>query len=106
MDIPGPMKEFCKGLEDVGGLSEALTLRCLAHDVDMTIRWPAQLLAVSPEGGCDELCLRKLPNCDHLCPFVCHQTDVNHELPKYKCRLSCDKDCGYGKYRIPMTDIL
>ncbi|XP_071958632.1 uncharacterized protein [Antedon mediterranea] len=43
-----------------------------------------------PMGGCRLLCETRL-NCGHVCPFLCHPRDPNHE--KFECKENCVRLC-------------
>ncbi|KAK3888095.1 hypothetical protein Pcinc_007833 [Petrolisthes cinctipes] len=75
-------------------IGSSLTLQCSNHpDQLMTVTSGKDFINKSPEGGCQQMCGKTLPRCNHSCPKICHIQDVEHN--EYKCQVPCPKIlCG------------
>ncbi|KAF2117095.1 putative NF-X1 finger and helicase domain protein [Lophiotrema nucula] len=89
-------------LKDQDNVGESLTLCCPRHpDIPIMVSEPDHFQQLSPEGGCNLRCDRRL-KCGHACPFKCH-SDLKHDnvvclepcsRPKKGCDHICRKACG------------
>ena len=71
-------------------------LRCPRHeDAKLTVSKPEDFEIVAPEGGCSEICGKRL-DCGHSCEFLCH-AEPRHLVAG--CRKPCERGrptCGHG----------
>ncbi|KAF2704119.1 P-loop containing nucleoside triphosphate hydrolase protein [Pleomassaria siparia CBS 279.74] len=91
--------------ESVG---ESLALCCPRHkDTSIQVTQPDDFPRLSPEGGCREACVWRLPDCGHMCQARCHSESMHkvfscpqpcqrlHEPCKHFCqKQTCGEDCG------------
>ena len=96
-----------------GTMGRELTLTCQNHPENVIKAKSAEDFDSAPEGGCTKPCGIKL-GCGHICPQVCHPTDIEHEEKfrcqqpcskiicalGHKCRKWCGDDCGPCKERV------
>jgi len=73
-----------------------LRLRCSRHEETvMEVSAPGDFETLAPEGGCTELCNKRL-DCGHACEYLCHADSMH----KHKeCRRRCERgrtDCGHA----------
>ncbi|KAK4316795.1 hypothetical protein Pmani_012053 [Petrolisthes manimaculis] len=75
-------------------IGNSLTLQCSNHPDQLTaVTSGKEFIIKSPEGGCQLVCGKPLPKCNHCCPKICHMQDLNHD--QYKCQVPCPKIlCG------------
>lgn len=70
-------------------VSRSLDLRCPRHmDIAIQIQQPDDFAKFSPEGGCREACVDRLPDCGHRCHARCH-SQAMHEV--FKCEQPCQR---------------
>jgi hypothetical protein len=93
-------------LRSNGNVGSTLELVCPRHrDKHIEIQKPEDFEKVSPEGGCNGRCIKRL-RCGHPCISRCH-SDVLHDAVKclepcprakpgcdHPCPLTCGEDCG------------
>ena len=95
-------------LRAAGSLDTAFALWCPRHPTtDIRASQPEDFARLSPQGGCQLPCDRRLPRCGHRCQVRCHSESM-HEIfscpQPYRrlltpCRHTCQKstcgeDCG------------
>lgn len=100
-------RDVCQMLHDVGAIGNQLELVCSRHqETQIDIEEPQDFLRLSPEGGCDLPCDRRLDSCGHRCFSKCH-SDRMHKvvacaqpcdllLPvcQHPCQMICSEECG------------
>lgn len=78
----------------------SLDLCCPRHtDTAIQIQQPDDFAKFSPEGGCREACMDRLPDCGHRCQARCHSKAM-HEV--FKCEQPCQrrhKPCDHSCQR-------
>ena len=79
--------------EELNIIGDKLTLICQNHK-NKTIISTDKDFAECPEGGCKQICLKRL-NCGHTCEKLCHVKDCN----SYKCLKPCTKINPNCKYK-------
>ena len=104
LDVWERIEKKAKELNIIGN---KLTLICKNHK-NITIIENEKDFAKCPEGGCQELCKKRM-NCGHVCEKVCHVYDCEkikcmkpcerinqncQQLIKHKCTKLCYKECG------------
>jgi hypothetical protein len=108
----GEVIGILQGRDQIG---TTLRLRCMRHeDVVLDVARPEDFEVVAPEGGCKELCGRRL-DCGHSCDLLCH-AEIRHRVAP--CRKPCERgrpDCGHscpkpcsepcGKCIVPIKDV-
>jgi hypothetical protein len=95
-------------LQATDAAGKTLGLCCSRHpNTDIQVCQPDDFLRLSPEGGCQLACDRRLSKCGHRCQAKCHSESM-HEVflcpqpcqrPHSPCNHSCQKatcgeDCG------------
>ncbi|CAL8144723.1 unnamed protein product [Orchesella dallaii] len=99
MDIRIMNKEFASFLEDMRirfAPTNYLPICCRRHDlVHLRIFNAFDLRVASPLGGCKKFC--DVLKCGHICPYPCHQFDLEHVSEKYRCQQYCERipPCGH-----------
>ena len=102
-DVWQKVKQKAEELDIIG---DSLTLICQNHKNKTVIKTPKDFVQC-PEGGCKEICLKRL-ECGHVCEKLCHVKDCNsYECLKactrinpnckehiHKCNKRCYEDCG------------
>src|ERR1700738_3957585 len=97
-------------------IGTTLRLHCSRHiDAVLEVKKPADFEVVASEGGCKELCGRRL-DCGHSCEYLCH-AEIRHLV--VPCRKPCERgrpDCGHscpkrcsepcGKCTVPVTNVV
>ena len=83
-------------LESRKQIGPMFRLRCPQHpNTELIVSKPEDFEVVSPEGGCREICGKRL-ECGHSCEFLCH-SDLRHKVGD--CRKPCERGrpaCGHG----------
>ena len=89
-------------LKQSNNIGEVLELQCPRHpDTPIAITKPDDFPRLSPEGGCDLRCVKRLA-CGHACVQKCH-SDLLHNAvfclepcpkPRQGCTHPCPKRCG------------
>lgn len=83
-------------LESRNQIGPSLRLHCPRHpDKELVASKPEHFEIFSPEGGCTELCGKRL-ECGHACDFLCH-AEARHIIAG--CRKPCERgrsNCGHG----------
>jgi hypothetical protein len=106
--------DMLRAFESVG---DSLGLCCPRHrDTPIQVSQPDDLPRLSPEGGCREACLWRLPDCGHMCQARCHSESMHkvfscpqpcqrlHEPCKHLCqKQTCGENCG--KCLIKLKDV-
>ena len=77
-------------MRNQGNLGSHLKLVCQNHPQNVIEASRAEDFEKAPEGGCEETCLMRMPDCEHLCVSVCHPIDVEHK-EKFACQQPCTK---------------
>lgn len=91
-----------------GHVGPAWDLCCPRHIESLIqVHQPDDFAKFSPEGGCREPCMDRLPDCGHRCQARCHSRAMHevfrceqpcqrqHELCGHPCqKLTCGEDCG------------
>ncbi|KAF1984925.1 NFX1-type zinc finger-containing protein 1 [Aulographum hederae CBS 113979] len=86
----------------------SLDLCCPRHtETPIQIQQPEDFAKFSPEGGCREACMDRLPDCGHRCKARCHSKAMHevfhceqpcqrrHQICDHPCQKStCGEDCG------------
>ncbi|KAK4325721.1 hypothetical protein Pmani_003664 [Petrolisthes manimaculis] len=94
-------------------IGNSLTLQCNNHPEQlMTVTCGKDFSIKSPEGGCQQICSKPLPRCNHLCSLMCHVYNLNHNQYKcqepclkmcdlkHQCRKKCWKECGFCMVKV------
>ena len=100
---------------DNNNLANALPLRCPRHSNQaISVSEPDDFVRRSPEGGCNEMCGRRL-DCGHKCPNKCHAQQLHDAVycriecrrPHAKCGHLCSRACGAecGNCEVPIEDV-
>ncbi|PVH68320.1 P-loop containing nucleoside triphosphate hydrolase protein [Cadophora sp. DSE1049] len=78
-------------------VGKALGLCCPRHpDAEIQVRQPDDFARLSPEGGCQLACDRRLSRCGHRCQARCHSESMHQVFP---CPQPCQRlhrPCGHG----------
>ncbi|KAL3705514.1 hypothetical protein TMatcc_009186, partial [Talaromyces marneffei ATCC 18224] len=91
--------DIFKQNENIG---TSLELQCPRHpDTLITVSKPDDFQRVSPEGGCDLRCIKRL-SCGHACIQKCHSEILHNAVqcleacqrPREGCSHPCPKKCG------------
>lgn len=89
-------------LQKDGNFGTSLELQCPRHpDTAIMVSKPDDFVRFSPEGGCNQRCLNRLP-CGHACVQKCHSVMVHNAVhclepcqrPQKGCSHPCPKRCG------------
>ena len=78
-----------------GSIGNALPLVCQIHHEEVTVETAEDFSEKVPDGGCQRRCEVRLP-CGHVCKFLCHPKDLEHE--EYLCKEECPntiKGCSH-----------
>lgn len=104
-------------LQAKGSVGKALGLCCPRHpDTEILVTNPDDFSRLSPEGGCQLACDRRLPACGHRCQAKCHSEGMHQVFAcpqpcqrlHVPCNHSCQKEtCGEdcGRCMIKLNDI-
>lgn len=98
-------------------VGNSLGLCCPRHkDTLIQVSEPDDFPRLSPEGGCRQACLWRLPDCGHMCQARCHSESMHnvfscpqpcqrlHDPCKHACqKQTCGEDCG--KCLIKLKDV-
>ena len=78
-----------------GNLGTKLPLRCPRHeDILIEVSKPDDFSIFSPEGGCNQRCVSRLP-CGHACPTKCHAESLHNAVHCLERCLRLKKDCDH-----------
>lgn len=89
-------------LQQNGNFGTALQLQCPRHpNTPIYVSEPDDFPRASPEGGCDQRCVNRLP-CGHACVQKCHSEMLHNTTycleacprPRKGCTHPCPKRCG------------
>ncbi|OAL52703.1 hypothetical protein IQ07DRAFT_535610 [Pyrenochaeta sp. DS3sAY3a] len=97
--------DMLRARESVG---PSLQLCCPRHpDTAIQVQKPGDFATFSPEGGCREACMDRLPDCGHRCQARCHSKAMHevfrceercqrrHKFCNHACqKATCGEDCG------------
>ena len=95
-------------LQVTDSVDTALGLCCPRHpDTEIQVRQPDDFIRLSPEGGCQLACDRRLPRCGHSCLARCYSKSMHEVFPcpqpcqrlqspcNHDCqKATCGEDCG------------
>jgi hypothetical protein len=95
-------------LQATDSVGKALGLCCPRHpDTEIQVRQPDDFARLSPEGGCQLACDRRLSRCGHRCQARCHSESMHQVFPcpqpcqrlhspcNHSCqKATCGEDCG------------
>lgn len=94
-------------LRDANAIGNELGLVCSRHqETAIQISEPEDFLRLSPEGGCDLPCDKRLDRCGHRCFSKCHSDgmhnvvacaqpcDLLHPVCQHPCQRICSEKCG------------
>ena len=95
-------------LQATDSVGKALSLCCPRHiDTEIQVSQPDDFARLSPEGGCQLACDRRLASCGHRCQARCHSESMHqvfscpqpcrrlHSPCKHDCqKQTCGEDCG------------
>ena len=95
-------------LQATDSVGKALELCCPQHiDTEILVSLPEDFARLSPEGGCQLPCDRRLADCGHQCQARCHSESMHqvfscpqpcrrlHDPCKHNCqKQTCGEDCG------------
>jgi hypothetical protein len=95
-------------LQAADSVGKALGLCCPRHpDTEIQVRQPDDFVRLSPEGGCQLACDRRLSRCGHRCQARCHSEGMHQVFPcpqpcqrlhspcNHNCqKATCGEDCG------------
>ena len=95
-------------LQSTDSVGKAFGLCCPRHmDMEMEAFQPDDFAKLSPEGGCQLACDRRLPDCGHRCQARCHSESMHqifacpqpcqrlHKPCNHSCqKKTCGEDCG------------
>lgn len=99
------VQDMLRGTDSVGN---ALGLCCPRHmDTEIQVVQPEDFTRLSPEGGCQLACDRRLADCGHRCQAKCHSESMHqvflcpqpcerlHTPCHHNCqKQTCGEDCG------------
>ncbi|KAF6804351.1 hypothetical protein CSOJ01_10269 [Colletotrichum sojae] len=89
-------------LQQGGNIGKQIELQCPRHPKNKSmVSQPEDFIQLSPDGGCNRPCDRRL-NCGHSCAGPCHSDTLHNALkcledcarPKEHCNHPCRKRCG------------
>ncbi|OWZ08056.1 hypothetical protein PHMEG_00019462, partial [Phytophthora megakarya] len=84
-------------LQSDGCYGDGLPLYCQRHPDDQRIAAnPGSFSLLAPDGGCLRPCGRRLPDCGHVCPKLCHVDQPSHK--SVYCTQPCPRlqnGCGH-----------
>ncbi|KAI5848750.1 hypothetical protein DFP73DRAFT_583390 [Morchella snyderi] len=116
-------RDVCQMLHDTNAIGKKLSLLCPRHrGTPIEVEGPQDFLRLSPEGGCDLTCDKRLESCGHRCYSKCHSDGMHktvscaqpcnrlHEACQHPCKRLCSDDCGQCEvpvynFRIPCGHI-
>ena len=95
-------------LQGTNAVGKALGLCCPRHtDTEIQVVQPEDFTRLSPEGGCQLTCDRRLADCGHRCHARCHSESMHqvfscpqpcerlHTPCRHNCqKQTCGEDCG------------
>lgn len=95
-------------LQAIDSVGKALELCCPRHiGTKILVSQPDDFARLSPEGGCQLVCDRRLADCGHRCQARCHSEGMHqvfscpqpcrrlHDPCKHNCqKQTCGEDCG------------
>lgn len=95
-------------LQATNSVGKILGLCCPRHtEVEIQVSEPGDFARLSPEGGCQLACDRRLANCGHRCQARCHSESMHqvfscpqpcqrlHRPCNHNCqKQTCGEDCG------------
>ncbi|CAK4032056.1 Hypothetical predicted protein [Lecanosticta acicola] len=82
-------REVQEILRAKGDLGDQLQLCCPRHpETALEVVGPSDFDNVSPEGGCQRPCEKKLEGCDHTCVAKCHSDQLHKAVV---CEQPCDR---------------
>jgi hypothetical protein len=101
-------------LQATDSVGKTLELCCPRHkDTNITVSQPDDFARLSPEGGCQLACDRRLIDCGHRCQAKCHSDGMHrvfacpqpcqrlHSPCNHSCRkTTCGEDCGLCEVRL------
>lgn len=71
-------RDVCQMLRDANAIGNELGLVCSCHqETPIQISEPEDFLRLSPEGGCDLRCNKRLDRCGHRCFNKCHSDEMH-----------------------------
>ncbi|XP_059484951.1 NFX1-type zinc finger-containing protein 1-like [Neocloeon triangulifer] len=92
-------KDFRKTLVSQNAMGHSLPLQCQNHpDKKFSISDPKDFAKLSPQGGCNQICLVPL-QCGHQCQSVCHTLHQDHK--NMKCTAPCEQLCDAVVHKCP-----
>lgn len=116
-------RDVCQMLRDTDAIGKKIPLLCPRHrETPIEVEEPQDFLRLSPEGGCDMACDKRLDSCGHRCYSKCHSDGMHntvscvqpcnrlHETCQHPCQRLCSEDCGRCEtpvynFRIPCGHI-
>jgi hypothetical protein len=105
-------------LQATDSVGKALGLCCPRHpDTEIQVCQPDDFARLSPEGGCQLACDRRLSRCGHRCQARCHSESMHQVFPcPQRCqrlhspcdhgcqKATCGEDCGICL--IPLNNVI
>ena len=93
-------------LRATDSVGSAFPLCCARHpDTDIKVSQPDDFSRLSPEGGCQLSCDRRLPSCGHRCEARCHSESM-HKI--FACPKPCErlhKPCNHSCLKATCGDL-
>ena len=99
---PDLWRKILTDMQEHGNLGRELKLVCQNHPQNVIFASSATHFNGAPLGGCMEPCQKRMPDCEHTCPFLCHPIDVDHK-EEFACRQPCTKIICERGHRCPKT---
>lgn len=100
-------RDVCQILRGAESMGNELGLVCARHqETPIQIEEPEDFLRLSPEGGCDLPCNKRLDRCGHRCFSKCHSDRMHravscaqscnllHAVCQHPCQKICSDNCG------------
>jgi AAA domain len=95
-------------LRSIKSVGRSLVLCCPRHpQMEIKVSELEDFAAHSPEGGCKLTCGQPLPECQHICPSICHSESMHqvfcctercerkHPIYGHACtKPTCGENCG------------
>lgn len=108
-------------LRGTDAIGNKLGLVCSRHrETPIEVEEPEDFLRLSPEGGCDLACDKRLDSCGHRCFSKCHSDGMHkavacaqpckllHPVCQHPCQKLCSENCGHcmtpvHNFRLPCS---
>jgi hypothetical protein len=100
-------------LQATGSVGKAFNLCCPCHtETELKVYQPKGFERISPEGGCQLPCQRKLNDCGHRYQARCHSKSMHQVFYAQPCerfyspynhscqKATCGEDCGFCRVKL------